>query len=318
MLQSILQGESIPKIATRLSKEVGEKNRKAAIRNARTMATGAQNAGRYDAYRRADKMGIDLTIEWAAVLDNRTRHDHRLLHGQRRDVDEPFEVDGIEILYPGQTAGSSNIPQQMIWNCRCTLLAWVKGFEHDPITESSKMDGKSFEEWQNEKARSEPINSQEKKGEAIRRSYINEYRRKAKSVAKSGNSDKMKSEGKSMKTDNIVLDAISAGTVKDDINYSKQNRHIKGTQEYSEGKSYIYGDGETAKNLYNTLKATGTAITSYDGRWTNKERVKADENIGVYIDPISGEDSQTKSAIIHYSKTGSHIVPGKERTDEFD
>lgn len=178
MLQSILQGESIPKIASRLAYEVGEKNRKAAIRNARTMATNAQNAGRYDGYRRAKGMGIDLTIEWAAVLDSRTRHEHRMLHGQRREVDEPFVVDNIEILYPAQIqgAGSSDIPQRMIWNCRCTLLAWVKGFEKDTIKQSSKMDGMSFEEWQHAKEKTNPIDLPERKAASARQDYVNEYR----------------------------------------------------------------------------------------------------------------------------------------------
>lgn len=176
MTQGILQGESIPKLATRLAVAVGESNRKAAIRNARTMATNAQNAGRYDSYRRARDMGIDLTIEWQATLDDRTRHDHRMLHGQRRDVDEPFEVDGIEILYPAQLKGaSSDIPQQMIWNCRCTLLAWVKGFEGETVTHSDKMGDMSFEEWQKAKEKSNPIDLPEKKGEAIRQSYVREY-----------------------------------------------------------------------------------------------------------------------------------------------
>lgn len=179
MIQGILQGESIPKLATRLAKEVSESNRKAAIRNARTMATNAQNAGRYDAYRRARDMGIDLTIEWQATLDQRTRHNHRMLHGQRREVDEPFEVDGIEILYPAQLQGkSSDIPQQMIWNCRCTLLAWVKGFEGETVKKSSKMGGMSFEEWQKARPKYNPIDLPEKKAAAIKSSYIKEYRRK--------------------------------------------------------------------------------------------------------------------------------------------
>lgn len=153
MTQGILQGESIPKLATRLAREVGESNRKAAIRNARTMTTNAQNAGRYEAYRRADAMGIELSIEWQATLDDRTRHDHRLLHGQRRNIDEPFEVpvdgDIVKILYPAQLGGEeSDIPQSMIWNCRCTLLAWVKGFEGETVTQTERMGGMSFEEWQ--------------------------------------------------------------------------------------------------------------------------------------------------------------------------
>ena len=177
MTQGILQGESIPKLATRLAVAVGETNRKAAIRNARTMATNAQNAGRYDSYRRARDMGVDLTIEWQATLDDRTRHDHRMMHGQRREVDEPFITpDGFEILYPAEAGKSeSDLPQREIWNCRCTLLAWVKGFEGETVTHSDKMGGMSFEEWQKAKEKSNPIDLPEKKGEAIRQSYVREY-----------------------------------------------------------------------------------------------------------------------------------------------
>lgn len=122
MMQGIVQGESIPTIAARLSEEVAMMDYKAAVRNARTMATNAQNAGRYDAYERLQNNGVDLTLEWAATLDDRTRHEHRLMHGQRRDVGEPFVVDGIEIMYPAQTGDfmgvrESDIPQSLIWNC---------------------------------------------------------------------------------------------------------------------------------------------------------------------------------------------------------
>ena len=87
-----------------------------------------------------------------SVLDNRTRHEHRQLHGQRRIVDEPFEVDGIKILYPAELNGKDyKVPESMIWNCRCTLLAWVKGFEEETVKSSPKMGDMSFEEWQNMK-----------------------------------------------------------------------------------------------------------------------------------------------------------------------
>ena len=161
MTQGILQGESIPRLADRLAREVGESNRKAAVRNARTMATNAQNAGRYDAYKRASDNGIPLTIEWQATLDLRTRHSHRQLHGQRREVGEPFEVDGIKILYPAQLRGAhSNIPQEMIWNCRCTLLAWVKGYEGQTVKKTKRMDGMSFEEWQEARPIYKPISEE--------------------------------------------------------------------------------------------------------------------------------------------------------------
>ena len=155
VLQGILQGESPYDVAARLMR-VAQMNASASIRYARTMTTSAQNAGRYDAYRRADKLGVELTIEWQATLDNRTRHEHRMLHGERRKVDEPFEVESdgeiISILYPAEGGpGSSDIPQSMIWNCRCTLLAWVKGFEGDTVKSSPKMEGMDFDEWQQAK-----------------------------------------------------------------------------------------------------------------------------------------------------------------------
>jgi len=159
LTQSILQGESIPEMARRISQTVAVRNYNSSVRYARTMMTSAQNAGRYDAYRRATDMGIDLTIEWCATLDDRTRHDHRMMHGQRRSVDEPFETpDGFRIYYPADCTGESDAPQQEIWNCRCTLLAWVKGFERDTVKESPGRGDMTFEEWQNEKIDSEKHN----------------------------------------------------------------------------------------------------------------------------------------------------------------
>ena len=152
VLQGVLQGESAYEIAHRLE-IVGQMKYNAAVRYARTMTTNAQNAGRYEAYRRADRLGVDLTIEWQATLDGRTRHDHRLMHGQRTSVDEPFHTpDGFTIMWPADcTSNVSTAPQSEVWNCRCTLLSWVKGFEGDTVKENPHMRGLSFEEWLEEK-----------------------------------------------------------------------------------------------------------------------------------------------------------------------
>lgn len=147
VLQGILQGESPYKVAERL-RGVAEMDYNASVRYARTMTTSAQNAGRYESFRRAKQLGVDLTVEWQATLDNRTRHSHRALHGQRQDVDEPFEIDGVEILYPAYSGpGSSDIPQSYLWNCRCTILAYPKDYDHETIKSSPKMGDMSFEEW---------------------------------------------------------------------------------------------------------------------------------------------------------------------------
>ena len=164
VLQGVLQGENPYQVARRL-RSVGQMNYNSSVRYARTMGTSAQNAGRYESYRRAKRLGVDLTIEWSATLDGRTRHDHRLMHGQRTEVDEPFHTpDGFTIYYPADCTGDSDAPQQEIWNCRCTLLAWVKGFEGDIVKSSPKMGNMTFEEWQGKKAAEEvsrPENEQE-------------------------------------------------------------------------------------------------------------------------------------------------------------
>ena len=124
ILQGILQGESIPDIAKRLS-NVTEMNTTAAIRNARTSVTSAECKGRQDSYIRATNDGIILKREWIATNDGRTRHSHRLLDGQIAEVDKPFKSELGDIMYPGDPeADPSNV-----YNCRCTIAAKVMGFK---------------------------------------------------------------------------------------------------------------------------------------------------------------------------------------------
>ena len=177
MIQGIMQGESIPKLAKRLGQQVGESDYKASIRNARTMTTGVQNAGRCDAYKRGESMGIKMIREWRSVLDLRTRHEHRLLDGQKRGVDEPFEVDGIQMMYPGDL--SSGAPGYMIYNCRCKVRAHAAGFNGNSskYRDNSALMGMSYDEWKQQKrSESQPILSQYEKGKAIEESYKREYR----------------------------------------------------------------------------------------------------------------------------------------------
>ena len=126
-LQGILQGESMDKIAKRL-RNVQEMNKTQAIRSARTIVTGAENKGRQDSYARATADGIILQKEWlSSDQPGRTRDWH--LPGAFEslivDIDEPFVNEMGEIMYPGDPhAQPSNT-----WNCRCSMVAVVKGFK---------------------------------------------------------------------------------------------------------------------------------------------------------------------------------------------
>ena len=172
-LQAILQGESIPNMAKRIANTMGEMNRKASIRYARTAMTSAQNGGRKDAYQRAKGLGINLQQEWIATLDFRTRHAHRQLDGQIRDIDEPFQVDGYDIEYPGDPAA----PGYLVYNCRCTTAAKVEGWDSmsGQLRSDEDIEGMSYEEWKEGHSQPQDILSQTQTGEAFRNQTIQAY-----------------------------------------------------------------------------------------------------------------------------------------------
>ena len=126
VMQGIIQGESIPKIAKRLQ-NVTEMEKSSAIRNARTTVTSAENKGRIDSYHDAQEQGIILKKRWMATHDPRTREEHLALDGVTIDVDEPFVNDFGEIMYPGDP----NADPSNVYNCRCTLVTEVEGFKRN-------------------------------------------------------------------------------------------------------------------------------------------------------------------------------------------
>ena len=147
LTQGVLLGESIPKMARRVQRVTGS-NYAAAVRTARTAVTGAENAGRVHSYKRAKDMGIKLQKEWLATLDNRTRHSHRQLDGERIDNDEKAKFSN-GCRYPGDPTAR----YAEICNCRCTVIAAVEGFETDDAERWSKLpEGMTYEQWKNELA----------------------------------------------------------------------------------------------------------------------------------------------------------------------
>lgn len=136
--QSILKGESIPKIAKRIE-NIAAKNKAAAVRNARTAVNAAENAGKQAAYEEAEAQGLKVTKVWFATMDDLTRDSHVELDGEEVDVDEPFS-NGC--MYPCDPAGD---PSE-VYNCRCTMLTKVNGEEIDTSSRMNKT-GMSYEEW---------------------------------------------------------------------------------------------------------------------------------------------------------------------------
>lgn len=153
--KGIIEGEGIPQIAQRLSKEMPNRNMKMVTTHARTMCTSAQNQGRLARFEEAQSKGIEMEKEWFATLDGRTRYEHRELDRQRKPIDEPFEVEGLEIMYPADP----HAHPRLTYNCRCTMNSYIKKYPPQYKTRSAKMigaDGKehstliedmSYNEW---------------------------------------------------------------------------------------------------------------------------------------------------------------------------
>lgn len=144
MIQSILQGDTMEEIADRLSETVTTRNRNAALRDARTMTTCTENAGRMDAMRRVEGMGVRIEKGWLATLDGRTRHSHRLIDGEIKPINEPFS-NGC--MFPADPNGD---PAE-VYNCRCYLLENITRQEFDNMPRDNKLEGMSYEDWQNDK-----------------------------------------------------------------------------------------------------------------------------------------------------------------------
>lgn len=125
VLQGILQGESIPKIAARLVGIVNN-NEKAAIRTARTMVTGAENKGRQDRYDEYEEQGVVMNKVWIATPDGRTRAWHLSMDGQEVGVDDVFtDGHGNPLEYPGDPGGAPD----SIYNCRCSMRSHLIGIK---------------------------------------------------------------------------------------------------------------------------------------------------------------------------------------------
>lgn len=118
---------------------------------------------------------------------------------------------------------------------------------------------------------------------------------------------------KSVKRSKVVMDAIESGEVSMTINREKQKRHT--LKDHTPGRSYLNGDCDYAQKLVNRYHGTGTPIVK-NGDWTRKERVTASEVVGIYVNPESLAESETKAAIIVYSKTGTHIYPRREDNND--
>ena len=107
----------------------------------------------------------------------------------------------------------------------------------------------------------------------------------------------------------ILNDKISKGEISISINPEMQNRHILGTREYIEGRSYFTISVEELQSIINLKYATGRVTVSKTGQI--KETMFIDKIVGIDKD-LDGREYETNGIKIHYSKSRTHIVPYRE------
>lgn len=248
----------------------------------RTESHRIQQAATEDARQAVKKKGCAVVKQWDSTLDGRTRDTHQQLDGQSRETDEPFELGGKKAMYPGDFGDPGED-----CNCRCVALTRARAAMTERELETLR-----------ERAAFFGLDKSKNFGE-FREKYL-------KSIAKIGK------DGIIDTRTGVVQKAIASGLVSKIINANKQNRHIQGSSGYIAGRSYLYGSLEDAQALVDELGGTGIPVLDENGNWTHRERVEADKPIGAYVDQKTGEETETSSAMIIYSKTGSHVYPRKD------
>ena len=117
VLQGILQGESLHDMVLRLIEKTGDTAYKAMFRNVRTAYNGAQNAGRVEGMRHAQRLGLHIRKRWIAQMLPNTRDAHAELNGRTAEIDEAFD----SLLGPIRFPGDPNAEPANVYNCHCTL-----------------------------------------------------------------------------------------------------------------------------------------------------------------------------------------------------
>jgi len=118
----VTNGETNREIAKRIRKTGRVDSVFRSLRIARTETLGIYNSATDASVR---ETGLKFIRVWSTTKDLRTRrrkkksfYDHWVVDGQKRKQNEPFDVSGENLDYPGDPKGSAG----NIINCRCVLL----------------------------------------------------------------------------------------------------------------------------------------------------------------------------------------------------
>lgn len=125
LAEGLNAGEDLDALKQRLSAVFAQEGTQLgegrAQRIAMTEATRAFNAGTLAAAQAMTGPDRPLVKQWITRHDARVRDAHRNTDGQLQLLDDPFDVDGTPMLYPGDPSA----PATLTVNCRCIMRTAV-------------------------------------------------------------------------------------------------------------------------------------------------------------------------------------------------
>ncbi|MDO5785379.1 MAG: polymorphic toxin type 50 domain-containing protein, partial [Eubacteriales bacterium] len=216
--------------------------------------------------------------------------------------------------------------------CRCTTVPEVPyrsetRMSRDPVTgKSVRVERMSYQEWHKKYVEDVPEAAIAEKKHKNKYADKKQYQKYVdllgrKNVAKSFDSfqnikytgGKEWHELQRAYKDKPLRDRLQSNEQPKTIEVGKQGKHIKGHNNYIEGRSYLTISTQDAQKLVDRYAGTGELKRDRKGRWTQKEFIVVDKQIGVFVSRGDRTEKPTKRFAIHYSKTGVHIVPVEEK-----
>lgn len=209
-------------------------------------------------------------------------------------------------------------------NCRHTLSTWYEGISRMPAPLDPKKAQDNADLERQQRILEGKIRTFKRMAEGFQQpALVQEYKRKAATAQKELREfiadhddvlrrDYWREKTYSVPVENSREDAILKADIRTNalltIDPGKQGKHIPGHNNFTPGRSYLTISEEEAQKLVNQYAGTGELLRDKNNRWRQTELVDADRPIGISVGK-DGAETPTSRFIIHYSKTGTHIVP---------
>lgn len=149
LVQGFGKGLSTQKMARQIA-DIGGAEYRRAMTIARTEAGRVTGVTRQQSQQHAKELGVHAKKGWVSTLDGNTRHNHRELDGQIREVEEYFEINGRRALQPHMFGIASED-----CNCRCISISIIVGYEPSLRRDNEShevIDYENYNDWIKSKA----------------------------------------------------------------------------------------------------------------------------------------------------------------------